>query len=91
MYCDNHAVLRIARNPVFHEQIKYIELDCHFIKGKLGDGLISLGHVSSDAQVVDVLKKALLGPVYHFHLCKLGVLSPSNLKRVVRLGLVDVG
>ena len=32
MHCDNQSTIYIAQNPVFHERIKHVEVDYHFVR-----------------------------------------------------------
>uniref|UniRef100_M1ANG9 Integrase catalytic domain-containing protein n=1 Tax=Solanum tuberosum TaxID=4113 RepID=M1ANG9_SOLTU len=78
VYCDSQSALHIARNPVFHERTKHIEVDCHFVRNLLQSGLISLHHISSDNQLADILTKTLTGFKHSTALSKLSVFSTPS-------------
>ncbi|XP_019244601.1 PREDICTED: uncharacterized protein LOC109224480 [Nicotiana attenuata] len=83
LYCDNKVAIQIASNPMYHEGTKDIEIDCHFIREKLQQGMIKAPYVPSKDQIADILTKALGKQLYSEMVCKLGMInifSSPNLR-----------
>jgi len=75
MYFDNQSAIYIAQNPVFHEKIKHIEIECYFVKDAWTKKVVTFQFTLSSKQLVDLLTKAASPQVFS-NLCnKLGMLD----------------
>ena len=56
---DNEVVLHTAKNPIFNEWAKRIEIDCHFARERIIAGDLDTDYVSSKYKVANILTKPL--------------------------------
>jgi len=66
----------MVNNPVHHDRTKHVEIDRHFIKEKLDEGILQISFVKSGDQLADVLTK--------------GVNVVSFMKICSKMGLLDI-
>ena len=64
---DNKSAISLAKNPVFHERSKHIELKYHFIRDCVETKKIELEFVPTEHQLADMLTK----PLGRVHLAEL--------------------
>lgn len=75
LFCDNKSTISIIHNPVHHDRTKHVEVDRHFVKKKLEQGMISVEYVPISNQLADLLTKGLTEQAHEFLVGKLGLIN----------------
>ena len=73
LYCDKKTTININHNPIQHNRTKHVEIDRHFIKENIDNGLICTPFVASKLQLANVFIKGVQNPTFNSMVSKLGM------------------
>lgn len=59
---DNQGALFLAKNPIFHNRTKHIDLRHHFMRDAIKEGRVTVEYLPTELMPADVLTKPLPGP-----------------------------
>jgi hypothetical protein len=59
LWCDNLGATHLSANPTFHERMKHVEVDYHFVRERVAKGLLDIRFISTNDQVADGFTKAV--------------------------------
>ncbi|GAB2283721.1 hypothetical protein Dimus_039621 [Dionaea muscipula] len=59
IHVDNQSAIAIAKNPVYHDRSKHIDVRFHFLRDAIAKKEVELKFVRTQAQIADVMTKAL--------------------------------
>jgi hypothetical protein len=56
---DNKSAIELAKNPMYHERSKHIDVHFHFIREHVKNDDVEMTHVANRDQVADIFTKPL--------------------------------
>ena len=59
LYVDNQGAIALAKNPVFHQRSKHIDIRYHYIRLEVDNKNVELIYVPSEENVADIFTKPL--------------------------------
>jgi hypothetical protein len=73
---DSTWAISITRDLVKHELTKHVDVDAHFTRSHIQDGVVALQYVPSEFQLADFFTKGQTRAHHQFYLSKLSVVDP---------------
>jgi hypothetical protein len=58
--CDNTSAISVAKTPVFHKKMRYVERRHHFWRDHIEKGDIEMRYIDTERQLADIFIKPLV-------------------------------
>lgn len=75
---DNKASMDLVKNPEHHDRSKHIDVQYHYTREVMADGLISIKQVPTNEMIADILTKPLTGEKFTKFRSQLGLKEWEN-------------
>ena len=59
LFVDNQGAIALAKNPVYHQKSKHIDINYHFVRSQVENGNVKLMYVRSEDNIADMFTKPL--------------------------------
>jgi hypothetical protein len=59
LLCDSQGAISLAKNPVHHAKMKYIDVQLHFIRDHVEKGMINVEYCTTEDMLTDLMTKGL--------------------------------
>ncbi|GJZ43856.1 hypothetical protein Tco_0591111 [Tanacetum coccineum] len=84
LYCDNKSAIALSCNNVQHSRSKHIDIQHHFIREQVENGVVELYFIRTKYQLADIFTKALPRERFEFIHPRLDMkcMKPETLKRL---------
>ncbi|GAB2290803.1 hypothetical protein Dimus_038122 [Dionaea muscipula] len=84
IHVDNQSAIAIAKNPVYHDRSKHIDVRFHFLRESVANEFVKLKYVKTQDQLADLLTKPLSLHVFTKFRSLYGVVDSSLRGAYVR-------
>jgi hypothetical protein len=59
LMCDNTSVISVAKNLVFHKNMRHVDRRHHFLRDHVEKGDIEMRYIDTEKQLADIFTKPL--------------------------------
>ena len=86
--CDNLGATYFSVNPIRHSCSKHVEIDIHYVRDYVTNGVLDVQFISTEDELVDILTKPLSSSRFSMLKIKLSVLpNPIRLRGVLVISM----